>query len=153
MLRSDETASRGRTEDLTQNEYLPLPATTDENEIARRLNLKNPRAGLKVVFSTYQSLEQVAKAQKIWNENFDLIICDEAHRTTGYGKDATPFTAVHSNDFIKAKKRMYMTATPRLYTSKALKKSVDKDLMLWSMDDKEMNFIILVLATPLKKIF
>ena len=135
---SDETASRGRTEDLTQNEDLPLPATTDKNEIARRLNLKNPRAGLQVVFSTYQSLKQVSEAQKIWNEEFDLIICDEAHRTTGYGKDATAFTAVHSNDFIKAKKRMYMTATPRLYTSKSVKKSVDKDLMLWSMDDKDI---------------
>ena len=135
---SDETASRGRAEDSAQNIDLALPATTDENEIARRLNLKNSRAGLKVVFSTYQSLKQVAEAQKIWNEDFDLIICDEAHRTTGYGKDATPFTAVHSKDFIKAKKRMYMTATPRLYTSEAKKKAVDKDLMLWSMDDPEI---------------
>ena len=53
-----------------------------------------------------------------------MIICDEAHRTTGYGKDATAFTAVHQNNFVAAKKRMYMTATPRLYTSDAKKKAV-----------------------------
>ncbi len=135
---SDETASRGRAEDSTQNIDLALPATTDTAEIVKRLQNKNPQAGLKVIFSTYQSLEQVADAQKILNGEFDLIICDEAHRTTGYGKDATPFTAVHQNNFIAAKKRLYMTATPRLYTSEAKKKAVDKDLMLWSMDDAEI---------------
>jgi predicted helicase len=135
---SDETASRGRAEDSTQNIDLALPATTDAEEIARRLKLQNSKTGLKVVFSTYQSLEKVSAAQKIWNENFDLIICDEAHRTTGYGKDATAFTAVHDNNFIAAKKRLYMTTTPRLYTSDAKKKAVDKDLMLWSMDDAEI---------------
>ena len=137
---SDETASKGRAEDSTQNIDLALPATTDVDEIARRLKCHNPKTGLKVVFSTYQSLKQVAEAQKICGDEFifDLIICDEAHRTTGYGKDATPFTAVHDNNFIAAKKRMYMTATPRLYTSEAKKKAVDKDLMLWSMDDTEI---------------
>ncbi len=66
-----------------------------------------------------------------------MIICDEAHRTTGYGKDATSFTAVHDENFIHGKKRIYMTATPRLYTSESKKKAADNDLMLWSMDDAE----------------
>jgi Predicted helicase len=64
-----------------------------------------------------------------------LIICDEAHRTTGYGEKSTEFTNVHDQNFIRGKKRLYMTATPRLYTSEAKKKAADKDLMLWSMDD------------------
>ena len=86
-----------------------------------------------VVFSTYQSLDKVSAAQI----EFDLIICDEAHRTTGYGKDATAFTSVHDENFIRGKKRIYMTATPRLYTSEAKKKAADNDLLLWSMDDAE----------------
>lgn len=134
---SDDSASNLHDDDLEENVILPLPATTDKNEIVRRLQYKNPRAGLKVVFSTYQSLDKVAAAQKIWNEEFDLVICDEAHRTTGYGNDDSSFTKIHDKNFIVAKKRMYMTATPRLYSSKSQKKAVDKDLMLWSMDDKE----------------
>ena len=90
---------------------------------------------MKVVFSTYQSLERVSEAQKVFGDDFDLIICDEAHRTTGYGEKSTEFTAVHDQNFIRGKKRLYMTATPRLYTSEAKKKAADKDLMIWSMDD------------------
>ena len=69
---------------------------------------------MKVVFSTYQSLERISEAQKIFGDDFDLIICDEAHRTTGYGEKSTEFTAVHDQNFIRGKKRLYMTATPRL---------------------------------------
>ena len=136
---SDETSSQKKEDDSEKNIDLALPATTDPKEIARRLKSKNPRAGLKVVFSTYQSLEKVSEAQKELNGEFifDLIICDEAHRTTGYGNDASSFTKIHDKNFIVGKKRMYMTATPRLYSSKSAKKTVDKDLTLWSMDDKD----------------
>ena len=149
---SDKTVvNKQSDEDSTQNIDLALPATTDVEEIARRMKLHNSKTGLKVIFSTYQSLEQVSKAQKKLDGEFifDLIICDEAHRTTGTekledkikkntDKNITPFTAVHDKNFIIGKKRMYMTATPRLFSSKAVKKSVDKDLMLWSMDDPEI---------------
>ena len=132
---SDVTASKGRSEDSQQNIDLALPATTDVNKIVERFRQNNPKTGLKVVFSTYQSLERISEAQKIFGDDFDLIICDEAHRTTGYGEKSTEFTAVHDQNFIRGKKRLYMTATPRLYTSEAKKKAADKDLMLWSMDD------------------
>ena len=49
---------------------------------------------------------------------FDLVICDEAHRTTGVdlkGEDASHFTRVHDSDYLEAHKRLYMTATPRIY--------------------------------------
>lgn len=134
---SDETVSK-KTEDEIKSVNLPLPATTDAEKISRRM--KNfPRDAMTVIFSTYQSLEKVSEAQKIFGEEFDLIICDEAHRTTGSSKDlSTQFTAVHDQNFIRGKKRLYMTATPRLYTSDAKKKAEVKDITLWSMDDENI---------------
>ncbi|MBR3722844.1 MAG: DEAD/DEAH box helicase [Selenomonadaceae bacterium] len=152
---SDATASKGKGEDITEHVDLALPATTNVNEIIKRIryyrdnSLKaNLNKGLTVVFSTYQSIETIIDAQaKLLSEAnsnekdrfiFDMIICDEAHRTTGYaakGEDASPFTKVHDGDLLKAKRRLYMTATPRLYGVDAKKKAVDKDIILWSMDD------------------
>jgi predicted helicase len=71
-----------------------------------------------------------------------LIICDEAHRTTGYtepGMDDSAFVKVHDADFIKAKKRLYMTATPRLYDVDAQSKAAKKDVPLWSMDNESIS--------------
>ena len=79
---SNETVSK-KTEEEILKVNLPVPATTNPDEISRRL--ENFSDNMTVIFSTYQSLERVAET-KI---EFDLIICDEAHRTTGYGKDAT----------------------------------------------------------------
>ena len=97
-----------------------------------------------VVFSTYQSIEVIAKAQKELAKSnpkyaeFDLIICDEAHRTTGVSlanEDESAFTKVHNNDFIKSKKRPYMTATPRLYNDETKSKAAQAEAILCSMDD------------------
>ena len=97
-----------------------------------------------VVFSTYQSIDVIAKAQKVLLDNgfpqFDLIICDEAHRTTGYtepGIDDSAFVKVHDGDFIKAKKRLYMTATPRLYDVETQSKAAKNNVPLWSMDNEQ----------------
>ena len=128
---SDETVSK-KTEDEIKSVNLPLPATTNPDEILCRM--KTFSDAMTVIFSTYQSLDKVSAAQI----DFDLIICDEAHRTTGYGKDATAFTQVHNENFIHGKKRIYMTATPRLYTSEAKKKAADNNFLLWSMDDEEI---------------
>ena len=128
---SDETVSK-KTEDEIKGVNLPLPATTNPDEISRRLETFFDN--MTVVFSTYQSLDKVSAA-KI---SFDLIICDEAHRTTGYGKDSTPFTAVHDENFIHGNKRLYMTATPKFYKADTKKTAVEKDLLLWSMDDTEI---------------
>ena len=128
---SDETVSK-KTDDEILKVNLPLPATTNPDEISRRM--ENFSDAMTVIFSTYQSLDKVSAA-KI---SFDLIICDEAHRTTGYGKDSTPFTAVHDENFIHGNKRLYMTATPKLYKADAKKTAVEKDLTLWSMDDTEI---------------
>ena len=128
---------------------LALPATTDVHVIVRQLRyLRGKQQGMTVVFSTYQSIEVVSKAQhKLLEETddeygkFDLIICDEAHRTTGVtlkDENESAFVKVHDNDFLKADKRIYMTATPRLYTDAMKDKAKQSDAVLCSMDDKSM---------------
>lgn len=72
---------------------------------------------------------------------FDLIICDEAHRTTGVtlaGKDESAFVKVHDPDFLKARRRLYMTATPRLYTENAKSRAAQTEAVLCSMDDEAL---------------
>lgn len=126
---------------------LALPASTNTDYILYQIeNIRRERRkGMTVVFSTYQSIEVISRAQsellkRTQNEYgiFDLIICDEAHRTTGVslkGTDESAFIRVHNNDFIKSKRRLYMTATPRLYTDEARKKAEESDAVLCSMDD------------------
>ena len=104
--------------------------------------------GLVVVFSTYQSIDAVyAAQQEILAETngeygiFDFIICDEAHRTTGVkiaDKDESNFIKIHSNDNVQGRKRLYMTATPRLYGESAKIKASEKDCILCSMDNKAL---------------
>ena len=126
---------------------LALPATTDIDKIVNQLEKIRNKKGMKVVFSTYQSIDVIAKAQeKILEQDknfgeFDLIICDEAHRTTGVtlkNEDESNFVKVHSNEFIKSKKRLYMTATPRLYDDNSKSKAKESEAYLCSMDDKNL---------------
>ncbi len=144
---SDPEITRNRTkddQDLTSTIDLAWPASTDSNYILKQFqHYKNANNGMTVVFSTYQSIEVIAKAQKVLIKNgfpeFDLIICDEAHRTTGYtepGMEDSAFVKVHDVDFIQAKKRLYMTATPRLYDVEAQSKAAKNEVPLWSMDNE-----------------
>lgn len=126
---------------------LALPASTNTDYILYQLEVirHEGRKGMTVVFSTYQSIEVISRAQQELLKRtkgeygvFDLIICDEAHRTTGIslkGTEESAFIKVHDNDFIQAKRRLYMTATPRLYTDEARKKAEESDVVLCSMDD------------------
>ena len=121
---------------------LPIPATTDGQRLADSLNANNATEGLQVVFATYQSIEVIHRAQEIagddWRD-FDLIICDEAHRTTGAtltGEDESAFTKIHSNEFIRRAKTLYMTATPRIFAENAKNRASEKDAILTSMDDQ-----------------
>ena len=121
---------------------LPIPATTDAQRLAHSLCANNTTEGLQVVFATYQSIEVIHDAQEIAGESwrdFDLIICDEAHRTTGAtltGEDESAFTKIHSNEFIRRSKTLYMTATPRIFAENAKNKASEKDAILTSMDDQ-----------------
>jgi predicted helicase len=122
---------------------LALPATTSVKDIVNQLAMANQKkhSGMTVVFSTYQSIEVIAKAQKTGKSVFDLIICDEAHRTTGVtlqDEDESAFVKVHDNNFLKAKKRLYMTATPRLYSDNSKSKAAEHNAVLCSMDDEKI---------------
>ena len=134
-------------DNITSVVDLALPATTDIEKIVSQLEKIKDKKGMKVVFSTYQSIDVIAKAQeKILEQDknfgeFDLIICDEAHRTTGVtlkNEDESNFVKVHSNEFIKSKKRLYMTATPRLYDDNSKSKAKESEAYLCSMDDKNL---------------
>ncbi|MBN1150777.1 DEAD/DEAH box helicase [candidate division WOR-3 bacterium] len=125
---------------------LALPATTNAKDIVKQLKKIKP-SQMNVVFSTYQSIDVISKAQKTMMKGkngfreFDLIVCDEAHRTTGVAltdEDSSAFIRVHDDKYIKAKKRLYMTATPRLYSDDAKSKAAQAEAILCSMDDTSM---------------
>ena len=118
---------------------LEIPVTTDPIDISDALQ-KTDENSMKVVFCTYHSLPIVEEAQEAGAPAFDVVLCDEAHRTTGIednGDKTSPFVLVHDTDRIRAKKRLYMTATSRLYTEGAKAKAARHDIEVFSMDDLE----------------
>lgn len=118
---------------------LAFPATTDPERLARQVN-GAALDRMTVVFSTYHSIDVLTRAQKEYGlPEFDLVICDEAHRTTGVtlkDEDDSSFVRIHSNDYVTARKRLYMTATPRIFGDTAKRKAEDYDAELASMDDE-----------------
>ena len=149
---SDSKASRKTGKDFDDMDDsiidLAVPASTNPQSIASQLKKYRDHDGLVVVFSTYQSIDTVSAAQQeILSETngtygiFNFIICDEAHRTTGVkitDRDESNFTKIHSDDNVQGRKRLYMTATPRLYGESAKIKASEKDCILCSMDDKAL---------------
>lgn len=121
---------------------LAYPSTTDPYRLAHAVNRRGSADVMTVIFSTYQSIAVLHDARQDYDiASFDLIICDEAHRTTGVtlkGEDASQFTRVHDDSYIHASKRLYMTATPRLYTDSAKTKAQENDIILCSMDDEKL---------------
>ena len=118
---------------------LALPATTNQESILRQLKAYAKKRCRTVIFSTYQSIEAVSAALLKAGRTVDLCICDEAHRTTGVkltGKDESAFTKVHDDAIIPAHRRLYMTATPRLYRESVKLKAKENDDLLCSMDDE-----------------
>ena len=119
---------------------IPFPASTKPELLFLQMQNADPDS-LCVIFSTYQSIQVVADAQRMGLPAFDLIICDEAHRTTGMveqGKreDASEFVKVHDNTIINGKKRLYMTATPRIYGDRAVRIANADSYIVSSMDDE-----------------
>ncbi|MGH3645152.1 MAG: DEAD/DEAH box helicase family protein, partial [Mycobacterium sp.] len=129
---SDETV--GRTEDaaVAHTSELGVPVTTDAHTIAAFLRRRSGRP--RVVFSTYQSSPQVALAFAQGRvPAFDLVVADEAHRVAGV--ESAAFGTVLDEAAIRARRRLFMTATPRYFTGRVLKAAQDADLEVASMDD------------------
>ena len=134
---SDNKVSK-KAEDIASYD-LDVPVSTDGHDIKHRTEQGKRRQGLNVIFSTYQSIEAIHEAQELGMDDFDLVICDEAHRTTGVtlaGEDASNFVKIHDEKYIKASKRLYMTATPRLFDDNVKGKAAEHSAELASMDDE-----------------
>lgn len=118
-----------------------IPATTKIDALIAHYQTATADQQLNLFFSTYQSIEVISQFQKASGVEFDLVICDEAHRTTGVtlaGEDESAFVRVHDNDYIKAKKRLYMTATPRIYGDESKNKASQASAVICSMDDESI---------------
>lgn len=134
---SDTKVSK-KAEDIASYD-LKVPVSTNGAEIASRMGSGKRSSGLHVIFSTYQSLPAIHDAQASGLDEFDIVICDEAHRTTGVtlaGEEASNFTKVHDADYIRAAKRLYMTATPRLFDDAVKGKAAEHSAEVASMDDE-----------------
>jgi predicted helicase len=123
---------------------LGYPATTDYQKLLERqkdIDSADSQSKFFVVFSTYQSIDVINEAQKNGFYEFDLVVCDEAHRTTGAteaGKEDSAFVKVHSDNNINAKKRLYQTATPRIYGEDAKQKADEMSVVIADMNDKDI---------------
>lgn len=143
---SDDKVGQSKNEDNDDIKFseLPLKPSTrleDILSVYEKAQKENKRF---IIFSTYQSALRIKEAQEAGLGGIDLIICDEAHRTVGamYSSnerdDKNAFTLCHSDGNIKAKKRLYMTATPKVYSESSKAKAKEKDNVIYSMDDEEI---------------
>lgn len=135
---SDASVGRAQNEDVAVHD-LGFPASTDPQKLVNRYKISTGQETLSVVFSTYQSIDVIHQAQEWGLPEFDLIVCDEAHRTTGIsqpGADDSAFVRVHDTQYLKAAKRLYMTATPRIYVEDSKNKAAKDGVAVYSMDDE-----------------
>ena len=111
---------------------LGFPVTTDPGEIATFLRR---RSGPRVVCATYQSSPQIAEAFRLGRvPAFDLVIADEAHRCAG--RVSSDFATILNADAIKARRRLFMTATPRYFTGRVVREAKEADFEVASMDNE-----------------
>ncbi len=143
---SDDKVGKNKDEDNDDINFseLPLKPSTRLEDILsthKKVQKENKRF---IIFSTYQSALRIKEAQEAGLGEIDLVICDEAHRTVGamYSSnerdDKNAFTLCHSDGNIKAKKRLYMTATPKVYSESSKAKAKESDNAIYSMDDEEI---------------
>ncbi|MCY4657682.1 MAG: DEAD/DEAH box helicase family protein, partial [Gammaproteobacteria bacterium] len=146
----------GKNQDLAAESYLAgqfselcMPVTTEQEKITARLAQPVSSDCMRVVFCTYQSSVKIfaaLKDERLRGFEFDLVICDEAHRTTGVESDksksleGSPFQLIHDDEKISARKRLYMTATPRVFAENIRRRMevASFDGQSYSMDDEDV---------------
>ncbi len=139
--KSKKNKSDDDIDDINFSELPLKPSTRLEDilSVYEKAQKENKRF---IIFSTYQSALRIKEAQEAGLGEIDLVICDEAHRTVGamYSSnerdDENAFTLCHSDENIKAKKRLYMTATPKVYSESSKAKAKESDNVIYSMDDE-----------------
>ncbi|GAA9216760.1 DEAD/DEAH box helicase family protein [Helicobacter pylori] len=147
---SDDKVGKGKknkndddTDDINFSELPNKPSTRPE-DILSVCELAQKENKCFIIFSTYQSALRIKEAQEAGLGEIDLVICDEAHRTVGamYSSnerdDKNAFTLCHSDGNIKVKKRLYMTATPKVYSESSKARAKEGDNIIYSMDDEEV---------------
>lgn len=138
---SDVGKKRQQNDDSIQtySHELRYPATTNPASLTNAIAKRHDKKHMSVVYATYHSIDVISQAQKAHGlAAFDLIICDEAHRTTGFtyeGDDESHFVKVHDADYLASKKRLYMTATPRIFGDSARATAERDNVALYDMDD------------------
>lgn len=139
---SDVSVGKRKDEEDTPVVDLAYPATTRPDRLVAKYNVApDDPATVTVVFSTYQSIDVVAQAQRDGLPEFDVIVCDEAHRTTGVtlaGAEESAFVRVHNQDYIQGKKRLYMTATPKIYADSSRSKAEEAGAVLTDMNNASL---------------
>lgn len=143
---SDDKTGKSKNEDNDDINFseLPLKPSTRLEDILSAYEKAQKENKRFIIFSTYQSALRIKEAQEVGLGEIDLIICDEAHRTVGamYSSnerdDKNAFTLCHSDEHIRAKKRLYMTATPKVYSESSKAKAKESDNAIYSMDDAEI---------------
>ena len=141
---SDETAGQTKKKKRTDEDVIlvqmPIPATTDVNKISNEY--KRFPTKINIFFSTYQSIDVVSEVAKRNDIIFDIAICDEAHRTIGAYKqnddETSNFVKIHDDNFVPCKKRLYMTATEKIYSSNAKQEAEEGGWNVYSMDDEKV---------------
>jgi predicted helicase len=156
----DVGKKRKKDDDLVQTlvHELAYPATTDARRLAREVKAKPAEGHMVVVFATYHSIDVVHAAQHDHGLGaFDLIVCDEAHRTTGAtfeDEEESHFVRVHDAEYLRGDRRLYMTATPRVFGDTAKAKAKDETIALCSMDDEALygpNLYVLTFSEAVKR--
>ena len=140
-----KAGKRQQSRDEDTNEIAPYdlvsPATTSADTLVANVSNSRTDRNRTVIFSTYQSLDVIIAAQELGLGRIDLIVCDEAHRTTGVtlveGAESE-FTKVHHDRHVAADKRLYMTATPRIFDERSRTKAGEVNATLASMDDESI---------------
>ncbi len=143
---SDDKVGQSKNKDNDDINFseLPIKPSTRLEDILSTYEKAQKENKRFIIFSTYQSALRIKEAQEAGLNGIDLIICDEAHRTVGamYSSnerdDKNAFTLCHSDKNIKAKKRLYMTATPKVYSESSKAKAKESDNVIYSMDDEEI---------------
>ncbi len=142
---SDDKVGKSKDKDNDDIKFseLPIKASTRLEDILSTYEKAQKENKRFIIFSTYQSALRIKEAQEAGLGEIDLIICDEAHRTVGamYSTnerdDKNAFTLCHSDENIKATKRLYMTATPKVYSESSKAKAKESDNVIYSMDDAQ----------------
>ncbi|RKI63103.1 DEAD/DEAH box helicase [Corallococcus sp. AB049A] len=157
---SEVGKKRSKDNDVVQTlvHELQYPATTSASRLATEMKKRHDAKHMSVVFSTYHSIDVLHEAQKEHGlPKFDLIVCDEAHRTTGAkfeDEEESQFVKVHDDKYICGNKRLYMTATPRIYGDTAKATAERDNVALCSMDDEKLygpEFHVLTFSEAVKR--